>query len=405
MSINSTEVSRALSFYKQNESNDEVFECLICKKNKNGKKRSNLVSHLKIMHVDKYNECVKKPDKGSLTTLRIKRLKLLQSCVRMVTIDQEPFALLQKTGFTGVIANKLRKFAEAGIPLNLFDPNLTVVKNYIHKAADSIRTKIKNEMKDRFFSLLADGVTKRNRSFLGIGAQYVVNGNLKIRSLGLMKLDEAHTGKYLSDVIKKCIQEFGCDMHQVIGATTDNASNMSKMVRELNSSACEEVESVENPIEVNSIGATDQHLEVEINIGQDNQNIKDAQIDELLQRIAILECEELDLLLNDSDDDESELDLPQLNTQLTSGRTIFVNKVNCASHTLQLVVKDGLDALTQEHRNVIKLCREFAKFIRRQSSLNKLVKHGIKVKLPRLDCITRWSSTYMMVSGQSQSLF
>lgn len=104
--------------------------------------------------------------------------------------------------------------------------------------------------------------------------------------------------------------------------------------------------------------------------------------------------------MNDSDDDESELDLPELNTQFSLNRSIFVNQVNCASHTLQLVVKDGLDALSQEHKNVIKLCREFAKFIRRQSSLNKLVKHGIKIKLPRLDCITRWSSTYMMVSGE-----
>lgn len=401
MSFNSTEVTRALLFYKQNESNGEVFNCLICKKDKNGKKRSNLVSHLKILHVDKYNESVKRPDKGSLTALRIKRLKLLQSCVRMVTIDQEPFALLQKKGFSGIIANKLRKFAEAGIPLNLSDPNLTVVKDNIHKAAERIRSKIKNEMKGRFLSLMADGVTKRNRSFLGIGVQYVQNGSLKIRSLGLEKLDEAHTGKYLSDVIKKCVNEFGCDMRQAIGVTTDNASNITKMVRDLSNSACEQVGSVENPVEMNSNDATDQHLEVEINIGQDNQIVKDAQIDEFLRRLARLECEELDLLLNDDDeDDDSELDLPELNIQLASSRPIFINQVNCASHTLQLVVKDGLDALPQEHKNVIKLCREFAKFIRRQSSLNKLVKHGIKVKLPRLDCITRWSSTYMMVSVQ-----
>lgn len=400
MLTNSTKVGRALLFYKQNESNDEVFNCLICKKDKNGKKRSNLISHLKIMHVDKYNESVKRPDKSSLIELRIKRLKLLQSCVRMVTIDQEPFALLHKTGFKGIIANKLRKFEEAGIPLNLFDPNLKVVKDYIQKVAESIRNKLKNELSGRFVSLMADGVTKRKRSFLGIGVQYVLNGDLKIRSLGLKKLDEAHTGKYLSDVIKECLQEFGCDVHQAIGVTTDNASNMSKMVRELIGTVCENVDSIESLIEMNSNGATDEYLETETYIGQDNQNIRDAQIVDFLRRIATLECEELNLLLDDSDDDESELDLPLLDTQFASNRPIFVNQVNCASHTLQLVVKDGLNAIPQEHKNVIKLCREFAKFIRRQSSLNKLFKYGIKVKLPRLDCITRWSSTYMMVSGQ-----
>lgn len=175
---NSTVVGRARSFFRPlNGSNTglQIFTCLLCNKILNGNKSSNLVSHLKTTHIDVYNEKVKPPDKESFTSLRIERLKLLQSLTRVTTIHQQPFNSLLKPGFQSIIGEKLRKLEQARIPLNL-DSNLSVVKNYIHDSAASVRNKIKNEMKNRFFSLLADGVTKNNRSLLGISVQYVLNG-------------------------------------------------------------------------------------------------------------------------------------------------------------------------------------------------------------------------------------
>lgn len=328
-----------------------------------------------------------------MTSLRIERLKLLQSLTRVTTIDQQPFNSLLKPGFQSIIGEKLRKFEQAGILLNL-DSKLSVVKNYIHNTAASIRNKIKNEMKDRFFSIMADGFTKNNRSFLGISAQYVLNGRLIIRSFGLKQLTESHTGEYLSNVIKHCVEEYDCRMNQAIGVTTDNASNMLKMVRELNKQICEAPES----IDIETVSNDETVLDDEdIQYVSSSEDTNDAHIEELLQR---MECEEIQALLNDSDDDEEEVQFEMFSNfpQSSSIRPIFLNRVNCGTHTLQLVVKDGLKSLRPEHTNIIKLCRQFVKFVRRQTSINELRQNGIIIKLLRLDCLTRWSSTYVMVS-------
>lgn len=75
----------------------------------------------------------------------------------------------------------------------------------------------------------------------------------------------------------------------------------------------------------------------------------------------------------------------------------FINTVNCAAHTLQLGINDGLKSLDGKAKNVILLARRAAKFLRKQSTINEMKKCGLRLKLPRLDCVTRWNSTYLMV--------
>lgn len=159
---------------------------------------------------------------------------------------------------------------------------MSAVKNYIHDTAASIRNKIKNEMMDRFFSIMADGVTKNNRSLLGISAQYVLNGRLIIRSLGLKQLTESHTGEYLSNVIKDCVEKYDCRMNQGIGVTTGSAANMSKMVRELNKNICEEPES----IDIGNVSNDETVLaDEDIHNVSSSEDTNDAHIEDLLQRM------------------------------------------------------------------------------------------------------------------------
>lgn len=147
---------------------------------------------------------------------------LLQNCVRKLTIDREPFSNIIHTSFQNINANKLKKFARANISLNLHDKNLTVVKDHLRKAAAKIRNKIKIEMNGRLFSLMVDGASRYNRSVLGISVQYILDGILKIRMLGLKELNESHTGIYLGAVVEECVEKYDSKITQAVSITTDN---------------------------------------------------------------------------------------------------------------------------------------------------------------------------------------
>lgn len=74
-----------------------------------------------------------------------------------------------------------------------------------------------------------------------------------------------------------------------------------------------------------------------------------------------------------------------------------VATVRCLAHSLQLVVKWGIKNSTKRVRTLIDLCRAVAKALRTQSVQNELKSRNLFTKHPRLDCVTRWSSTYLMV--------
>lgn len=388
-----TLTSRATQFFtaKENsEPTEKLYTCKLCNKPINGKQKSNLSVHLKTCHTELYNTKVKLPDKGSLIAVREKRLVLLQNCVRKVTIDHEPFSAISKSSFQNIIANKLKKFALANVPLNLRDKNLTVVKGHLHTTAAKIRMKIKTELKGRLFSLMVDGASRNNRSVLGISAQFIINGKLKIRMLGLRELTESHTGDYLGAVVRECIEDYDCKISQSISCTTDNAANMTKMVRDMNKENNDEEE------QVNTVHPSTELISIE-NFDENCEQPLDFQINELLEILEEMEAEEINAILSDSlnDDDDGVI---QINPRDISVPAIFVNHVNCASHTIQLVVSDALKELSPTHNNIIKMCREFSKFIRRQANITKLKNMGIKWKYPKIDCVTRWGSTWFMVS-------
>lgn len=391
--MDATLTSRASEFFTAKENSDPAekqYTCKLCNKTIKGKQKSNLPVHIKTCHIKVYNTKVKLPEKNSLIAVREKRLNLLQNCVRKVTIDHEPFTAILKTSFQNIITNKLKKFALANVPLNLRDKNLTVVKDHLHATAAKIRMKIKMELIGRLFSLMIDGASRKNRSVLGISVQYIINGELKIRMLGLKELTESHTGDYLGAVVRECIEDYDCEISQSISCTTDNAANMTKMVRDMNKENYDEEELVDaghpstEPISVENF--------------EENCQPLDFQINELLETLEEMEAEEINAILSDSLNDDDDV-MIEINPRDVPSPAIFVNHVNCASHTIQLVVSDALKELSPEHNNIIKMCREFAKFIRRQANITKLRNIGLKWKYPKIDCVTRWGSTWVLVSS------
>jgi len=55
-----------------------------------------------------------------------------------------------------------------------------------------LQNDIKAEVKNKLISL--DAASRMNRGFLGINLQYFFDSHIKLRTIGLVKLTEAHTG-------------------------------------------------------------------------------------------------------------------------------------------------------------------------------------------------------------------
>lgn len=401
----STLVKKTTEYFEKTGEVD-MYKCKLCNYVRNGKKQTNLTSHLKNKHNDVYLSKIKRRSKDPRVQLRVERLKLLQICVELITINHQPFANLYKSGFQKLIEPKIKMFAENGIPLSLHNKNLYEVKSHLMTTANAVRDKIKSDLKNRLFSMSADIVKKNNRSILGIYVHLIKDGILQTRCIGMKELTESHTGEYLSRVIKDCLSAYGCQMNQVMSITTDNGSNMNTLLRNMNKVI---VDNDENEEECNDLPERElNNVEITDITDPAEQNLIDAEINTILNMVSEEEEDEINALAenlvpsdNDIwtiDDYSSDVDLVNILTENNSANFVFVNGINCAAHTLQLAVKDALGELNERHGNVIALTKKVAKFFRHQNTIYTMGNLGIKKKLPCLSVDTRWGSTYLMVN-------
>lgn len=159
-------------------------------------------------------------------TIEHKRAKLLLG---------NEFNRLLDSGLILMIEKTLNELEEAGCPVNLKDPHLNEVKEVLAETAKNVAKKISEEVHGRPLSLLVDGTTKRRRSILGVSVQYIINEKHTTRSIGMILLKQSHTGEHLAKIICDLLLQFNIKPQQVISITTDNGSNVVKMVRDLSS--------------------------------------------------------------------------------------------------------------------------------------------------------------------------
>lgn len=409
------QASKTLKFFSLHETataQSKMYNCKICNQLKNGNQHSNLTTHLKLMHSDVYNTQVKTSTGTNEQKLKIKRLKLLQNCVEITTINRQTYAFLSSSGFQNIIRNKLNKLEEGGCALNLKSKEMLPVKKHTHETAVKIRAKLKHEMKSMPLSLSTDIVTKNNRSILGIWTQYIVGGSLRVRCLGMEELTQRHTGKYISEVIEKCLAEYNIHPLQIMSMTTDNASNIRSSLDHMNDNletVTDESESVETQ-HVSENGTdmpTIEMLDLD-DMSDSIQSYYDAEIANIVNSSTNEEEQtEIEELFRNNQGAQSDADdwtfvdalheLPNALIRNNDSSFMFINGVNCAAHTLQLAVNDALKSMSTSHTNVIHLCRSVAKFIRLSLTMIEIRNRGLKPIFPPLDVKTRWSSTYTMV--------
>lgn len=380
----STKNGRALAFYEIVSIEEELYRCKLCvnkKKPLSGKKKSNLVAHLRNEHKEVHDEHVL-GQKNSANAEEL-QLKLLQCMVEKVTINGRPFASLNDSGYIKSIDDKLDICAKNGFDINLRDKKYIQVKKCISDTANKITEKIKAEASGRSVSLMLDTATKNHKSILGINLRYIIDGKIIERCIGMIPLEERHTSRNLAIEVKKCIEKFGIKIKQVKSITTDNAGNVVAVVDYLDEEllcAIEEEEKAE---------------ELPTNFGSTEQSIANPITEDEIHEAArsILEEEAMERYLDDSVAYD-EL-LKQVIDKLPHHLNGSAVNVRCGAHTINLIVRGALKK--SNFHELVAVCTKVAKSLRQESYVREARKLDCSFSLPPLNINTRWDSDYIMV--------
>lgn len=368
---------RVLRFFEKisDDPNDFNYKCLItekCTKPLSGKKTSNLVAHAKT-HKEFFKDNFGVEAKEKLS-LAVERLHFIQCCAEIVTINGQPLSALNKSGFRKLYASKLQRFKDADCG-DLLGRNLEAVTEHIKYLTSELIEEIKAETKNKFLSVLIDIASKYRRSILGINVQYFI-GNVPVtRTIGMTHLTSSHTAKYIADKMDDQLNLFDIKMPQVITITADNARNMTAMIDH-----CNEMFGVESNLD-ESDDCSDEGETVDC---PNNAAIEDEIHRAFQQQFNLMSDEDIEKLINgitnemeteenergeapiEDDDIDPESLLRDLQ-ELCTDKTLNINGIRCAAHTLQLAVLYALKM--HDYSLLIMLCRAASKELRiRQSS-------------------------------------
>lgn len=108
------------------------------------------------------------------------------------------------------------------------------LKKDIDIIADDVKKTIMNEIQGKSVSVLLDIVTKYCRSFLGVNIQYIINDKLVLRTIGMIAMHQSHTGAYIAQLVSQLANEYSLEGVQMYSMTTDNAKNVVKSIKDLN---------------------------------------------------------------------------------------------------------------------------------------------------------------------------
>lgn len=389
----SSKVERALPFFDIVSEKDKTYKCKLCNKPRSGKKKSNLVQHLFIVHNELYNEHVLEQI-GSIAA-QVMQLKLLQCMVEKVTINGRPFASLNDSGYIKSIEDKLNVLTKAGFAITLSDKKYAQVKKYISETTNKIMENIKTETKGRRISLMLDIATKNHKSILGINIRYIIDGKIVERCIGMIPMKERHTSKNLAIDVKNCIDKFEINLLQIKSITTDNAGNVVGIVDYLDEEMLYAIEEEEEEKDNKDDNDDEEESLSTIEAIEPNQTFDGSISEEEIQATArqIMNDEALEQYLDDRDEYEELLkkvidDLPHHFNKNTFN-------VRCGCHVLHLIVRGALKI--SNINDLVTVCRKVAKLLRQEAYVREARKRKLKYNQPHLNVETRWDSDCTMV--------
>lgn len=357
-------------------STDKRVHCRVrdCKQTFTNWKPFNLKRHLQGRHASIYSKLYPE-ETNEITSLQISAMELKFGAIELVTVNGQPFGLLNASAIRGFCKETLQKLRSKGYRIKFDRRTIAAEVDEISKEIIEI---LKNEMKDRPICLLLDTCTKGTLSVLSINAQYMIDDQLVIRSLGVIELTHRHTAVVLARTVKNYIEQtFSVSIRQVKAVVTDNANNMLLTRKLLNKLALgESIERYEGVFE------------------DDDDLSDDEQEEESFGPSALDEHEIANIVNNNA---EYETLLLNAATEFASyyGSIITVNPISCSTHTLQLAIKDTFAVC--DIAGITDTVNSLSKLLRTQIVQLALKHMNIHVIKPHIRNVTRWNSDYMMV--------
>lgn len=341
--------------------------CLVidCKSKLKITKQSHLYRHIKQRHQSKLAEI--HPEKeGNLEHMREETILI---CIEHVTVCGRPIQSLGDSSMQKLLKPRFDKLHDTPFKLSLSEVKRNM-STWMHDISTEIRTRIRNEIQGKFYSLMFDTVTKMRRSMLGVNIQWISNGKIMERTIAMQKITCRHTAENIANMVIDLMQNvYGIPLTDLAAVTVDNAHNMTAAVRK--------IDRYVSSLRSNNCDDTASDSEHE---SDDEDEEEDGSVERLW-----LEPEHQLHILN------------AVTTNLCSNYKPILHEsvetVHCGGHTAQLCVEEALKK--SDCGPIVTKAREIVKQLHCQSLVLQL--EAKKLPVPPMDNTTRWFSTYLMV--------
>lgn len=265
------------------------------------------------------------------------------------------------------------------------------VRKFVISAADNLKAELKKDLEGKLVYVKVDCATRIRTSYMGVNIRLVDKNNTAVTHTLVVKDTNAeHSSFALRKLISSVLEDFGIPLQNVLCCISDNASNMVRLVKDINL----DLEKIRRERQMDD----DDHDSDAFPFSDDEDDSQDGEEQETQ------ESEPDHSQSYRGDEEEQSLTAPEAETAdayiqaeeelfRKMENSLLVEHVRCGVHTLQLAILDGLRI--PQAGTIVANARKLAVEARKPKVSAELKK--AKKLAVILDQETRWSSTYMML--------
>jgi bifunctional polynucleotide phosphatase/kinase len=153
---------------------------------------------------------------------------LIEACINLVAVNGRPFEMMEDEGFQ-MLVDPIIKAIDKNAAINSKN-----IRDLTETYAEMRRKDISTLLKGKLLSIKFDCCTRLDRSILGLNVQFIQDGRLILRTLGMREIYVKHTGQNLKDIAMEILASYGITRDQILSVTTDNGSNMLTAIASMN---------------------------------------------------------------------------------------------------------------------------------------------------------------------------